>query len=64
MSDKIEETLFSNWLSGILSGIPDKIKLFLLPYCPKEFKFCSRITNLFSKVLHFALSLHFHLVTI
>ena len=59
VSDKIEETVFSNWLSGILSGIPDKSKLFLLPYCPKEFRFCSRVTTLFSKVLNFALSLSF-----
>ena len=59
MSDMIEETVFSNWLSGMLSGIPDKTKLFLLPYCPNEFRFCSRVTTLFSKVLHFALSLSF-----
>ena len=59
VSDKIEETVFSSWLSGILSGIPDKTKLFLLPYCPKEFRFCSRVTTLFSKVLHFALSFSF-----
>ena len=59
MSDKIEETVFSNWLSGMLSGIPDKTKLFLLPYCPNEFRFCSRVTTFFSKVLHFALSFSF-----
>ena len=38
ISDKVEEIVFSKWLSGILSGIPDKTKLFLLPYCPKEFR--------------------------
>ena len=59
MSDKIKETVFSNRLSGVLCEIPDKTKLFLLPYCPKEFRFCSRVTTLFSKVLHFALSLSF-----
>ena len=59
VSDKIEETVFSKWLSGILSGIPAKTKLFFLPYCPKEFRFCSRVTTLFSKVPHFALSLSF-----
>ena len=59
MSDKIEETVFSNWLSGMLCGKSDKIKLFILPYCPKNFRFCSGVTNLFSKVLHLALSLSF-----
>ena len=56
MSHKIEETVFSNWLSGMLCGKPDKIKLFLLPNCPKKFRFFSRVTTLFSKVPHLALS--------
>ena len=54
MSDKIEVTVFSNWLSGIFSVILDKIKLFLLPYCPNKLRFCSRVTTLFSEVLNFA----------
>ena len=38
MSDKIEGTVFSSWLSGMISGIPDQTKLFLLPYCANELK--------------------------
>ena len=47
MSCKIEETVFSNWLSCMLSGIPDKNKLFLLPYCPNEFRFCYILLSVF-----------------
>ena len=58
MSDEIEATVFSNWLSSMFSRMPDKTK-FLLSYCSSGLRFCFSVTILFFKVPHFACSFSF-----
>ena len=64
MSDKIEKTVFSNWLSGILSGIPDKTNCFFYHAVTRSLCFVQGLPPCFAKFYVLLSVFHFHLVTI